>query len=82
MEENLNPRIIGYLVAALICSWMVIIIALAALLTAWRKITSQEGDVQRLEKERSAQSNSLREKGCEIDRLERTIDNLIKGRKA
>ena len=80
MQESLNPKIVAYAVTALICSWVIIIIALAALLIAWRKIKNQEGDVDRLTQERSAQSNSLREKGCEIDRLEKTVDNLIKGR--
>ena len=80
MQESLNPKIVAYLVAALVCSWVVIAIALAALLTAWRKITNQEGDIQRLTEERGKQSNALREKECDIIRLEKTVDNLIKGR--
>jgi hypothetical protein len=34
MQESLNPKTIVYLVVVLVCSWLIIVIALAALLTA------------------------------------------------
>ena len=74
----MNAQAVAYLIGTLVCSWLIIIIALVALLLAWRKIGRQNKEIKALKEERSAQSNSLREKGCEIDRLERMIKNLKK----
>ncbi len=76
----MNAQAAAYLVGALICVIMVIVIALAALLMAWRQIKHQKTEITALKKKRGEQDNSLREKGCEINRLEKTINNLQSSR--
>ena len=74
----MSAQAAAYLVGALVCLLLVIVIALAALLIAWRKTKEQKVEIRALKKKRGEQDNSLREKGCEIDRLERTIKNFQK----
>lgn len=76
----MNAQAAAYLVGALVCGLLVIVVALAALLTAWRKIKEQKVEIKGLKEKRSEQDNSLREKGCDITRLEKTIENLQKNR--
>ena len=74
----MSAQAAAYLIGTLVCSWLIIIIALVALLIAWRKIKEQKGEIQALKKKRGEQDNKLREKGCDIDRLEKTINNMNK----
>jgi septal ring factor EnvC (AmiA/AmiB activator) len=77
----MSAQATAYLIGTLVCSWLIIIIALVALLMAWRKVKEQKREIKALKKERAAQSNSLREKGCDIDRLEKTLKNIKKQRR-
>ena len=72
----MNAQAAAYLIGTLVCSWLIIIIALVALRTAWREIREQKKEIKSRTEDMAKDSNSLREKGCEIDRLERTIKNM------